>query len=109
MQIINNTAADKKDIAKATTTNLALKDYVDQILTVTDIITYEKENSNGTNHIYTVKTNEGWMMSNSDTVKDVIDTVLCSYTPDEIHAGIDVKVKTAKSSKGRDFYFLEIL
>lgn len=111
MKILVNTSLDKKDIAKATTTNESLKDHAGKQVTIKNIIAYQKENEDGSiTKIYAVDTAEaGWLMTNSPTVKDVLDVILESYEAEEIRAGIPIIIKSGKSAKNREFFFLEIV
>lgn len=109
MKIIYQSTTDKAEIRKALSTDVAIKDFVGETLTVTGILTYEKEETDKVTTLYVVNTEEhGWCFTNSNTVKDVLDVIILTSEQEDIEAGIEVDMKTSKSGKGRDFYFLEI-
>jgi hypothetical protein len=109
MKIITNTSIDKKDIAKATTTNNKIVEHAGETFNITDIIIYSKENSDGVETtVASIKTELGFLMTTSPTVMDVLDVIIASYSIDEIHEGVEVEINSAKSSKGRDFFYLTI-
>lgn len=116
MELIVNITSDKKDLVKANNAVDGFKDFVGEIIKMTGVIIYTKEDVNEKTGeierktVSAIKKDDGeFITSISPTVKNSLDMVVQTYSEEEIKAGIDVVIKSKKSNGGRDFLYLDLV
>ena len=116
MEILVNVSESKKDLVKAWNTTTMAKDVIGEQFKMTGAIIYKKEEldqSTGECSVKTVcciKREDGEFISTiSPTVENSLQLIVNSYDKEEILQGIDVVIKSKKSSKGRDFIYIDLV
>lgn len=119
MKVLRKVNFDMKDIINANNCVNTINHNGQATLTVTGFLTgtnEEIETETGeltTKTIGVLKTNDGMFSTISPTVISSINSILDAYEEaevlDDISKGIQIKISSAKSSKSREFFYLEII
>lgn len=116
MEILKSTLTNKKDVVKANNTVNTVKELKDKTLTLTGAIVFRREEADEeTGEVKTttacvIKSKDNNFYSSiSQTVLKSLDTILETFEQSEIEQGIDIAIKTSKSNKGREFFFIDLV
>lgn len=120
MKIVQNVNFKLKEMVNSETATTPINLIKGENILVTGILIGIKEEvDNETGEIKSlkvgvIKKDDGQLISSiSPTVINSMETIINAYTEcdqiSEIEKGIDVAIKTGKSSKNRDFIFLELI
>lgn len=120
MKIIDKVNFGLKEIVNAESATLVLKNFGNKQTKINGILIGSKEEiieETGeikNTKIGVIKTDKGELISSiSPTAIGSMETIISAYKDaemlGEIEKGIDIMIKSSKSAKGRDFYYLELL
>lgn len=116
MEILVNVSESKKDLVKAGNSTTMAKDVIGEQFKMTGAIIYKKEEvdqSTGECSVKTVcciKREDGEFISTiSPTVENSLQLIVNSFEKEEILKGIEVVIKSKKSTKGRDFIYIDLV
>lgn len=112
MNIRNAINVGKKEIVKSTNSVKVAKDFIGEKFTMKSIVVYDNFDDEETDDLIVcaIGTTDGEFITTvSPTVKNNIDSILATFTEEEISKGIEVVFKTNKSNSGRDFIYLDLV
>lgn len=121
MKTIKNVNFSLKETINSESATTVLKTLVNQTLKVNGLLVAEKQEvdeetgESKTLKIGVLKTTDGQLISSiSPTVTNSIESIINAYTDGGLleefkNDGVEIKICSSKSSKGRDFFFLELV
>lgn len=119
MKVKTNVNMEMKDIINAGSSTQVVKDFKDKEFVVTGFLIATKEVADKetgeikNTEIAVLKGKDGLVSSISHTVIESVQNIVDAYTDadklDEISKGIKIKICSNKSSKGREFFYLDIV
>jgi len=117
MNILKKVNFGLKEIVNSESATKVIKNYGGQTLKVNGILIGVKDNVDEDGVVKTIKvvvlkSGDDLISSISPTVVNSAETIISAYEDnkltEEIVAGIDITVASAKSGKGREFFFLQL-
>lgn len=119
MKTIENLGFGMKDIINAECGTKVLKNFADKTVLVKGFLIADKEDVNEETgetkvlKISVLKCNDMLISSVSPTVANCVETIIDTFKSNKLEKtilndGVKIKVKSDKTSKGRDFFYLEL-
>ena len=116
MEIVKSTLESKKDIVKASNTVNTVKELKDQNITLVGAVIFNRQEIDQETGEVETKTacvlkakDNTFYSSISQTVIKSLETILATFEQGEISEGIDIKICSSKSNKGREFFFIDLV